>query len=76
MDKNIKVLDDGTDAEIVFDAADDVATEIIDRPNRAWPETPGVGGALESRLLDDALVWCHHEEMVCKFGDLGTLAAA
>lgn len=77
VDKNIKVVDDGTDAEIVRSVADDVATEIMDRLSRPWPEVFGRPGVvLEIGLVDGSLAWCSDGVPVCRLGDLGTLVAA
>lgn len=76
VDNNIKVLDAGTDAEIVRSAADELATEIMDRLNRPWPAAPGRSGVLEIGLIDDEIFWLHDGEKVCRLGELGTLALA
>lgn len=75
VDKNIKAIDAGSDIEIIRDAADAIATEIMDRLNRPWPEIPAGGAVLEISLLDGDLVWATAGQKICRLGDLGALAA-
>jgi len=71
IDKNITVLDGGSDAEIVLNAADELATVIMDRLNRPWPEVPGTGAVLEISLIDGELGWASGGRRLCRLGDLG-----
>lgn len=76
VEKNITALDGRSSTEVLISAADALATEIMDRLNRPWPEVPGRPGVLlQIRLVDGALVWCHAGETVCRLGDLGAMAA-
>ncbi|MGH3998128.1 MAG: hypothetical protein ACRDTJ_11770 [Pseudonocardiaceae bacterium] len=74
VDKNIKVLDGDTDAEVLLDAADEVATQVVDQLNRPWPEVDH-GRVLQIRLVAGDLVWTWHDRTVFRLGDLRTLAA-
>ncbi|MGH3972730.1 MAG: hypothetical protein ACRDS9_05325, partial [Pseudonocardiaceae bacterium] len=56
VEKNITALDGQSGIEILLSAADALATEVMDRLNRPWPEVPGVG-VLEISLVADDLVW-------------------
>lgn len=71
VDKNIKVLDGESDIEVVLSAADEVATEIMDRLHRPWPEVPRTGTVLEVGLADGDLVWASGGRTVCRLGFLG-----
>lgn len=86
VDKTIKALDGASDVEIVLSAADEVATEVMDRLNRPWPEmpveaihtvarwfTPRSRMVLEIKLVDGDLSWCYDGERVCAIGGLGAL---
>ncbi|WP_328530177.1 hypothetical protein OG984_03045 [Nocardioides sp. NBC_00368] len=75
VEKNITALDGQSGIEILLSAADALATEVMDRLNRPWPEVPGVG-VLEISLVADDLVWASRGRAVCRFGGLRTLAAA
>lgn len=76
VDKNITVLDGGSDIEIVLNAADAVATEIMDRLNRPWPEIPGTRTMLAVGLIDGDLVWASGGRTVCWLGFLGRALSA
>lgn len=66
---SIKVLDGDTPDEIVTDAADEIATVIMDELNRPWPELPG-WVVLQVALVDGEIVWRHKTRVVCRLGDL------
>ena len=70
VDGSVKVLDGGTPDEIVTDAADEIATKIMDQLNRPWPETLG-GQVLQVGLVDGEIWWtARYGERVCQLGDL------
>lgn len=72
VDGSVKVLDGDTLDAIVTDAADEIATKIMDELNRPWPQAGGA--VLQVALVDGDIVWSHHGERVCRLGELGTLA--
>lgn len=75
VDQNIMVIEGDTDTELMLDAADEVATQIMDQLNQPWPEVIP-GQVLQIRMADGDLVWTWHDRTVCRLGDLRTLAAA
>lgn len=72
VDGSVKVLDGDTLDEIVTDAADEIATKIMDRLNRPWPET-AAGAVLEINLVDGEVIWTADDQRVCRLGDLHKL---
>lgn len=75
VDNNVKTLGGESAADILLDATDALATEIMDRLNRPWPELADrPGTVLEINVIDGDLVWCSDGKPVSQLGDLGKLA--
>ena len=75
VDNNIKALAGRSAADILLDATDALATEIMDRLNRPWPELADrPGTVLEIIVIDGDLVWCSDGQPMSRLGDLGSMA--